>query len=653
MKKFRPLLRLPLLNRRTSNLRRALTALLAVFAVASAALLFAAAPASTRARQDRSAGLRTVGNLPGRSERWALIIGVDNYQKDISPLHGSVNDAKALRDTLVRYAGFPESQIILMTTDSPDADMQPTRGNVLDALDKLSRQVSENGLLLFSFSGHGLSIGADAFIVPSDGKIYQSADLMRERSIDVLRVRRAIEATGVKQVLMLIDACRNYPLKDRGESANPLTEPFKAGFSFDRRNSGVLAFATIFATSLGDRAFEFYDDGARQYRGYFSYAIERGLSGEAADSGGEVTLSALVRYMEESVKRRAYVEKNQRQVPFAVIEGYKSGELVLSVVNKTRPSAPPAAAAAAAVSPWESFRAAARSLSRYEYVGELSQGLARAKINGKWGFVNRAGDVVVAAKYDSVCSFSEGLACAGVGEKVGFIDETGRQVSPIKYDAATRFADGLASAMLNGKVGFIDKSGKTVIPFKYDNAGRFSEGLAMVKLDDKAGFINKSGGVVIPFQYDYAGTFSEGLAEVGRPYVDDPESGEPLYEYGYIDKTGKVVVEMKYHNVGSFSEGMAVVVRAGKQGYINKSGREVIPLEYDAEDCECGEFSDGLGRVTLDGKYGFVNVRGSEVIPIKYDNIWCDAFRKEGFIGVELNGRKGFVDVYGNEHFDF
>jgi hypothetical protein len=638
------------MNNKTSNFRHLCALILAVCA-ASSASPFTDGRAWARAPQGgRGGGLRTVGSLPGKDKRWALIIGVDNYHRDIAPLYGSVNDARALKDTLVRYAGFPESQVILMTTDAADAELIPTRGNVLDALDKLSRQIEESGLLLFSFSGHGLSIGDDAFIVPADGKIYDDAELMRERSIDVTRVKKAIQKTGVRQVLMFIDACRDYPVRGKGGAANPLTEPYRAGFSFDTRNGGVDAFATIFATSLGDRAFEFYDERTRQYRGYFSYAIERGLSGDAADANGEVTLASLIRYLEKTVKQKVYVEKNQKQIPYPLTEGYRNAELVIAVARSPRPTQP---AAPAAVSPWEGFRATAKRLVKYKAVGKFSEGLAHVLVDDKWGFINRSGEVVITPKYDGVCPFSEGLACVTISDKRGYIDQTGRQVIQTKYEGGTWFKGGLAAVSLNEKAGFIDKTGRTVIPLKYDGAGAFSEGLASVKLGDKYGFINRSGDWVIPAEYDYAGNFSEGLADVGRIVADGLEEGEAEYNIGYINKSGELVIEMKYNDAGSFSEGMAVVTWHGKQGFINKSGKEVIPLKYDAEDCDCAEFADGLARVTLDEKYGFVNLRGSEVIPLKYDKVWCSAFRKEGFIGVELGGRKGFVDLYGNEYFDF
>jgi uncharacterized caspase-like protein len=48
------------------------------------------------------------------------VIGVDKYSDpQISPLKGADNDARTLSDALVRYAGFPEDQVILLATDQP------------------------------------------------------------------------------------------------------------------------------------------------------------------------------------------------------------------------------------------------------------------------------------------------------------------------------------------------------------------------------------------------------------------------------------------------------------------------------------------------------------------------------------------------------
>ena len=135
------------------------------------------------------------------------------------------------------------------------------------------------------------------------------------------------------------------------------------------------------------------------------------------------------------------------------------------------------------------------------------------KENGKWGF-KKDGVVVIPAKYDYAWDFSEGLANVGQNGKWGYIDKAGNEVIPIKYDDARFFSEGLAGVKLNRKWGYIDKTGKEVTPIKYDNVERFSEGLAMVRLNLKCGYIDKTGKKVIPIKYEWAGPFQNGKAEV-------------------------------------------------------------------------------------------------------------------------------------------
>ena len=117
--------------------------------------------------------------------------------------------------------------------------------------------------------------------------------------------------------------------------------------------------------------------------------------------------------------------------------------------------------------------------------------------NGKWGFIDNTGKVVIPLNYDWTWSFSEGLAAVERNGKWGFIDNTGKVVVPLNYDDAGSFSEGLALVSRNGKYGFVDKTGKVVIPLKYDKADSFSfyNGVAGV-LDRSTGeafYINRQG----------------------------------------------------------------------------------------------------------------------------------------------------------------
>jgi len=149
----------------------------------------------------------------------------------------------------------------------------------------------------------------------------------------------------------------------------------------------------------------------------------------------------------------------------------------------------------------------------------------------KWGFIDKTGKVVIPVElYDGHTEsslpriqyiFSEGLSAILKDGKCGYMDQTGSIVISPEYEYACRFSEGLAGVRKDGKWGFIDKTGKTIIPFEYDcanpvNEMLFSEGLAAVRKDSKFGYIDKTGEAVIPFglNYDFVDSFQEGRARV-------------------------------------------------------------------------------------------------------------------------------------------
>jgi uncharacterized caspase-like protein len=276
---------------------------------------------------------KPVSELPAKAKRWALVIGVDQYRdKQIGQLGGADNDARTLADALVRYAGFPADQVILLATDQPE-ERQPTRVNILRRLSNLASVVPKDGLLLVSFSGHGIERNGQAYLLPSDAQISEDISFLEDTAISVSRMHDRISSTGVQQVLVLLDACRNDPASGRADAPNLLTEAYTRGFNFDVRNREVVAFATIYATAVGQRAYEY----GEKKQGYFTWAIVEGLKGGAANKNGEVTLSGLVKYVQENVPKQVGIDLGigRGQQPFAVIEGYKADELVLAMTKQT------------------------------------------------------------------------------------------------------------------------------------------------------------------------------------------------------------------------------------------------------------------------------------------------------------------------------
>ena len=69
---------------------------------------------------------------------------------------------------------------------------------------------------------------------------------------------------------------------------------------------------------------------------------------------------------------------------------------------------------------------------QFDGVSSFSNGLAKVKQNGKWGFVNTKGEIVIPCVYDDgdVYSFSEGLAKVKQNGKWMIIDSNGQVIIP-------------------------------------------------------------------------------------------------------------------------------------------------------------------------------------------------------------------------------
>jgi formylglycine-generating enzyme required for sulfatase activity len=305
---------------------------LLLIAMATALALLPAVEA--RRQNNRLLTVEEIKQLPAKAKRFALVVGVDEYQdSQISRLSGATNDAKSLADALVRYAGFPQDQVILLASDQPQ-ERQPNRGNILKYLSNLRGVVPEDGLLLVSFAGHGIERGGRGFLCPLDAQIGGSIALLEATAVAVDTVREWIRDTGVKQVLIILDACRNDP-SGRGESENKLTDSFAKKFNFDLRNQEVTAFATLYATDVGHVAYEYKE----KHQGYFTWMLVEGLKGAAANERGEVTLGGLVKYLQEQVPKRIRLDLGQEksQKPYATVGGYKADELVISIMVRITP----------------------------------------------------------------------------------------------------------------------------------------------------------------------------------------------------------------------------------------------------------------------------------------------------------------------------
>ena len=271
----------------------------------------------------------------------------------------------------------------------------------------------------------------------------------------------------------------------------------------------------------------------------------------------------------------------------------------------------------------------------------------------RYGFIDESGHVVIPPYYEKANFFSDGLARVTLEGRECFIDKNGKVAFYCKNKVYGPYYDGIALIHNIGKggYGFVDKTGAYVIKPINGNIEvgyRFTEGLAWFRNRDTNywGYIDRTGNVAIEAKfYDYAGVFSEGLAQVRDGWID--KNGEYVIsrknyrsfsllargrfsdglapfgsesgprEYGFVDKKGTIVIDLTgsvYGMPDEFSEGRAKIwVKSAdgkyKYGFIDTSGREVIPPIYDS----AYKFNNGLARVNVGNTIGYINNNGEVV----------------------------------------
>lgn len=86
-------------------------------------------------------------------------------------------------------------------------------------------------------------------------------------------------------------------------------------------------------------------------------------------------------------------------------------------------------------------------------------------------------------------------------------------------------------------------------------------------------------------------------------------------KYGFIDNTGRIVIPFRYSAADSFSEGLANVKVGQKWGYIDEIGKMVIAPLYSF----AFPFYEGLAAVEIGKKWGFIDKTGQVTIPAVYE----------------------------------
>lgn len=216
-------------------------------------------------------------NASPTGDKYAVIVGVNDYGGHVPTLRYAVSDAHRIYDTLIdpQVGGLPKDHVILLTSDANDASPKPDHANILHAVETMTKKTRKGDQFWFYFAGHGIEYHQLSYLLPQG---FTCSDLDKTAlSTHALRDLLDKECKASQKVIIL-DACQSGSA--RGLDAAPSLQQTLNG-------AGMITFS---ACSINESAWEFPRFADGNGGGVFTYYLVNGLK-KYADSNHDGIIS--------------------------------------------------------------------------------------------------------------------------------------------------------------------------------------------------------------------------------------------------------------------------------------------------------------------------------------------------------------------------
>lgn len=263
--------------------------------------------------RDGDGNTRTAFASPRIGERWAVVVGIGEYQDGLIPdLEYADDDARSMYDFLRSDAAGPfnDDHILLLTNE------QATGQAMRQAMFVFLQQADWDDLVVIYFAGHGApdpSRPDNLYLFPVDADINNLAATGFPMWDVKTALRRQISA---ERVVVIADACHSAGTgNETDEAGNPIGGSFDDLFTPSRR-------LTLTAADVNELSYEDARWGGGH--GVFTYNILQALKGDAdTDGNGIVTFVEVAAYVKGGVSQATDGRQNPQysglgDVPLAV-----------------------------------------------------------------------------------------------------------------------------------------------------------------------------------------------------------------------------------------------------------------------------------------------------------------------------------------------
>jgi len=261
------------------------------------------------------------------------------------------------------------------------------------------------------------------------------------------------------------------------------------------------------------------------------------------------------------------------------------------------------------------------------------QSLFKIIEDGKIGYINNKGAIIIPAVYNNGTDFTNGYAAVRQGGLYGVIDSLGKYVVQPKYDYIHETHKGLIAAVLNGKSQVLNFKGENAFDADHKSVRFVEENLYMVETKSgKWGVYNiNTHKYTIDTIYSYISEFENGIA-----VANSKTNKEPDYCSSLIDNNGNTILPKGQYAIDPFVNGIAKVDiknpdKKRISGAIDTKGTLLFKYENKNHSYISTDFTDGYAIMHL----------------YKY---WIP--EKKGIISDSSKAYDGYIDLKGNVVFN-
>lgn len=209
----------------------------------------------------------------------------------------------------------------------------------------------------------------------------------------------------------------------------------------------------------------------------------------------------------------------------------------------------------------------------YDQIGVLKENRAIVLKDGRYGYVDQNGNVVIEIEHEQFSNFFQfaqfenGHAKVFRQDRFALMDSLGKNILPAIFRGIGTYGRLIPVSKGDGW-GYTDADVRLQIDYQFDYAYAFVNDLAIVELDGFVGLIDLEGEEVTPLQF-------EDLSRINQGYFIFKSQGR----FGLMDATGKQVLQHTYQRISEVRSDLLRLEDQNGIAYFDITKNELITLK--------------------------------------------------------------------------